>query len=108
MLRLLCKARWALLWTGFLPVPSVLAAEPDVWQRDSLTGSWNELRDKLADKGIVIGADSFDDMFANVSGGTKSGAIYEGRLEVLATVDLDRLVGWGGTIWSAVLPTHRW
>jgi porin len=88
---------WALnaaLACAILAPSSASASESDPWQRDSLTGSWSGLRDELAQKGIVFGADAIDDLLGNVEGGVRSGATYQGRLEVLATIDLDRAVGW--------------
>ena len=66
--------------------------------RDTLTGDWGESRTGLADHGILLGADSIDDAFANLSGGVRAGTTYEGRFEVLATLDLERLMGWQGAI----------
>ncbi len=68
----------------------------DFWTRDVLTGDWDGNRSKLEDQGILLGIDSIDETFGNASGGTKTGAIYEGRLELLATLNLDKLVDWGG------------
>ena len=68
----------------------------DFWTRDVLTGDWDGQRSGLEDSGILLGIDSIDETFGNVSGGTRIGAVYEGRLEVLATLNLDKLVQWDG------------
>jgi porin len=73
---------------------SVSPHDGDFWSRDALTGNWYGLRSALEDKGILLGADSIDEMLGNVTGGSKTGAIYDGRLELLATVDLNKLFGW--------------
>lgn len=68
--------------------------EGDFGTRDVLTGNWGGERSTLEDSGILFGADTIDEIFGNVSGGTGTGAIYEGRLELLATLNLDKLLSW--------------
>ncbi len=70
--------------------------EGDFWTRDALTGNWDGWRSWLEDHGIVFGADSIDEALGNPVGGTRQGAIYEGQLELLATVDLGKTLGWAG------------
>jgi porin len=78
------------------PAPAASPHEGDFWTRDALTGNWGGLRSKLEDKGIDIDADTIDEVLGNPSGGTRQGAIYEGRLELIATVDLAKTLGWTG------------
>jgi porin len=78
------------------PAPAASPHEGDFWTRDALTGNWGGLRSKLEDKGIDIDADTIDEILGNPSGGTRQGAIYEGRLELTATVDLAKTLGWTG------------
>jgi porin len=66
----------------------------DLASRDALTGNWGGTRSALEDRGIVLGGDSINEVLGNVSGGTKTGAIYDGRLELFATLDLDKLFSW--------------
>jgi porin len=66
----------------------------DLTTRDALTGNWGGARSMLEDKGIVLGGDAIDEVLGNPTGGTKTGAVYEGRLELFATLDLEKLVGW--------------
>ena len=68
----------------------------DFWTRDALTGNWGGLRSSLENRGITLGADTIDEIQGNPSGGTRRGVVYDGRLELLATVDLDRTLGWTG------------
>lgn len=68
----------------------------DFWSRDALTGNWGGERSALENAGVLIAADSIDETLGNLSGGTGTGAIYEGRFEVLATLKLDQLIGWTG------------
>jgi porin len=79
----------------------------EIWGRDSLAGRWDGLRDRLANGGIVLGADTIDEIVADTSGGTQTGAYYEGRLEVLATIDLEKTLGWSGaTLHANAYWTH--
>jgi porin len=83
--------------SGEQPASADAAAAPHAgsfWTRDVLTGDWGGRRAALEDAGIIVGADSFDEFLGNVSGGARRGAIYEGRLEVLLTIDLDKLLSW--------------
>jgi porin len=50
----------------------------------------------LEDAGVRLGADSIDDLLSNVAGGVHRGVLYEGRLELFATIDLDKTLGWSG------------
>ncbi len=56
----------------------------EIWQRDSLSGGWDGLRDRWTKAGFLLAADTIDEVLGNSSGGVRTGAIYEGRLEVLA------------------------
>jgi porin len=79
-----------------VPAPAAPSHEGDFWTRDALTGNWGGLRSALEDKGIDLDADTIDETLGNPSGGTRQGAIYEGRLELTATVDLGKTLGWTG------------
>jgi porin len=68
--------------------------EGDLASRDALSGDWGGTRSALEDKGVVLGGDTIDEVLGNVSGGAKRGSIYDGRLEIFATLDLDKLFAW--------------
>jgi porin len=65
------------------------------WDRDVFTGDWGGLRSTLEDHGLRLGAIETSEALANVTGGVKRGAIYEGRLELDLDLDL-KAVGWSG------------
>jgi porin len=67
-----------------------------IWSRDSLGGDWDGLRDRLANEGVILAADSIDEVLGNPAGGTRNKATYDGRLELVATVDLEKTLGWSG------------
>ena len=68
--------------------------EGDFWTRDALTGNWGGKRSALEDDGILVAADSIDEVLGNIKGGTGTGAIYDGRLELLTTLNLQKLISW--------------
>jgi porin len=74
---------------------------PDFWHRDTLTGDWGGLRTTLADQGIAITATYTAEVFANVQGGMKRGASYDGLFLPQVDVDLDKLLGWHGATFRA-------
>jgi porin len=93
---------WAIP-AAFLALPALSAwaqetkiAPKGFWQQDSLTGDWGGLRTTLEDHGLTIAADEIDDGLADVSGGVRTGSVYQGRLELALDLDLDKLARWGG------------
>lgn len=67
-----------------------------LWQRDLLTGDWGGLRTSLEDKGLRLGLNSIDEVFGNPAGGDHHGVIYDGRLDMVIDLDLEKAVGWSG------------
>ncbi len=72
------------------------AAAPGFWQRGTLTGDWAGLRTALSDRGVAFSGFYVGEAFANVSGGIKRGATYDGLFLPQADIDLQKLVGWRG------------
>jgi porin len=72
------------------------AAPAAIWHQGTLTGDWRGLRSQLSDHGIALGATETSEVLANLSGGVRRGAVYEGRLELDLDLDLAKLAGWGG------------
>ncbi len=68
----------------------------DFWTRDAATGDWGGERTRLEDEGVIVGADSIDEILGNVSGGARTGTIYDGRFEALVTLNLAKLLSWPG------------
>src|SRR5215471_12305968 len=72
------------------------AAPPGFWERDTLTGNWGGLRDRLVKDGVTITLTDTGELLSNVSGGIKTGTIVENELLGQVDVDLAKLVGWQG------------
>ena len=66
------------------------------WERDLLTGDWGGLRTDWESHGVQLGANDIGEILGNLTGGARRGAIYEGRLEVLLNLDLEKIAGWSG------------
>ena len=66
------------------------------WERDRLTGDWGGVRTELEDAGVKLGATETSDGLADVSGGKRTGATYQGETELDLDLDLDKLAGWTG------------
>ena len=80
------------------PPPETPAAPPGLFGRDTLTGDWGGWRKRLEDHGVQLGADYVGETLGNPTGGRSRAAVYEGRLEFFATVDLGKAVGWQGAL----------
>ena len=88
------------------PAPQAEAAAPapaddgpkGLFDRDSLTDGWFGLAPKLKEHGIVIGATETSELLANTTGGQKTGALYDGRLELDLDVDLAQVLGLENTV----------
>ncbi len=72
------------------------AAPKSIWERDTLTGSWNGIRSSLEDAGITLGLQEQSEVWANVAGGLRRGAVYDGLTTASVTIDLEKLMGWPG------------
>lgn len=79
---------------GEQPAPSPHAG--GFWDRDLLTGDWGGLRTDWENHGVLLGSDYIGETLGNPTGGVHQGAIYEGRLELFITLDLEKIAGWSG------------
>jgi porin len=104
------ERRWttiaALFVAALLAAPITAAAQDadaaaappptGLWERDTLTGDWGGLRTSLEEKGLKLGLNYIGEVLGNPAGGASHGAIYEGRLEMIADLDLEKAMGWTG------------
>ncbi|MGC4106887.1 MAG: carbohydrate porin [Thermomicrobiales bacterium] len=68
------------------------------WERDQMLGDIGGLRTKLDDIGVTISLKETSEVLGNVSGGIKTGAIYEGALLMEMDVNTEKAFGLpGGT-----------
>jgi porin len=90
----------ALLGVVLLASPAAAAdpidatAADSIWQRETLTGSWNGMRTRLEAAGVTIGLQEQDEVWWNFAGGLRRGAAYAGLTTASVKLDLDKLLGW--------------
>jgi porin len=61
-----------------------------------LLGDWGGQRSKLHDAGIDFQVQEQSEVWADLTGGRKQGAVYDGLLTASVRFDLERLIGWTG------------
>jgi porin len=71
-------------------------ASDSIWQHDTLTGDWNGLRTSLEEAGVKFGLQEQSEVWGNMTGGARRGAVYDGLATGSLTFDLEKLVGWTG------------
>ncbi len=71
------------------PVPSIATSLPD-------NGDPGGYRKWLGERGVVYGLEYTNDVLANVHGGLRTGAIDQGKVQGILTVDFEKLAGWNG------------
>lgn len=99
--------------------PQTSVAQPDTSARPSanLTTSIQDqlgpyadpggVRSFLKQQGITYSLTYIGESFGNVTGGSRRGGIYEGRLDVQFDADLDTLMGWqGGSVHTNFYQIH--
>jgi porin len=57
---------------------------------------WRELRSGLADAGVRLGLQEQSEIWGNVTGGLRSGIVYDGLTTASLALDLGKLAGWSG------------
>jgi porin len=55
-----------------------------------------DIRSGLADAGVRFGLQEQSEVWGNLVGGLKTGAVYDGLTTASAALDLDKLAGWSG------------
>ncbi|HEY5744351.1 MAG TPA: hypothetical protein VIS99_17635, partial [Terrimicrobiaceae bacterium] len=64
-----------------------------IWKRDTLLGDLNDFRNQLLYRGFSFAPTYIAEVFGNVAGGTKQGAISDGVFNLATDVDLERVTG---------------
>lgn len=90
-------------WVGAIAIIGAFAASAEAWGQaagaaDSpyLLGDWGGMRGKLREAGIDLVLEEQSEVWANLTGGRKQGATYDGLTTASVKLDLDRLAGWTG------------
>lgn len=67
-----------------------------LWQQDTLTGDWGGVRTRLQDAGVTLGVQEQSEVWGNLAGGLRTGAVYDGLTTASVKLDLAKLAGWTG------------
>ncbi|MFZ4761958.1 MAG: carbohydrate porin [Alphaproteobacteria bacterium] len=94
------KYGFVLATTLIMMVSPAMAEEKD-YQNTTLSGNWGGVRDSLAQKGINTDITYKLDGVSNIAGGAKEGARILDNLDIVFSMDGEKLVGSSGT--SALL-----
>lgn len=89
------------------PPPDSPAGPPDLWQRDTLTGTWGGVRSDLEQQGLKLSGVYTGEVMGDPVGGIEQRATAEGLLEVDVDGDLNALAGWkGATMHASFFQIH--
>ena len=88
-------------WAGPIAVIGMVGISAAAWGQGAapadspyLLGDWGGLRSKLHDSGVDFQVQEQSEIWANLTGGLKQGAVYDGLTTASVRFDLDKLVGW--------------
>ena len=74
-------------------VAGLIYTPGSIWKRDTLLGDMNDFRNQLLYRGFSFAPTYIAEVFGNVAGGIKRGAISDGVFNLAADVDLERVTG---------------
>jgi len=78
-----------------------------IWDQEALLGDWRGIRSSLFEKGYEFTFEYTAEAFSNVSGGVKTGSVYNGLGYGSVDVDAEKVLGWNGaSLRLATLWTH--
>ena len=70
----------------------------NIFQRQTLTGNWGGIRDKLVNKGISPEAVYTGDFFYNISGGLHHSGVYLYNVDLTLVLNAQKLFNWNDAI----------
>jgi porin len=102
------------VWVGSIAAIGIFGVSAAAWGQTAgaadspyLLGDWGGQRQKLHDAGIEVQVQEQSEVWANLTGGLKQGATYDGLLTASVRLDLERLVGWtGGAFYASANQIH--
>ncbi len=80
-------------------------AADDIWQRKALLGTL-EFRRRLEESGIKLGVTETSEVLANLTGGLRQGAIYEGVTDVNLNIDFRPPLHLRGNLFARAYQIH--
>ena len=65
-----------------------------IWDQEALLDDWGGIRSSLFEKGYEFTFEYTAEAFSNVSGGVKTGSVYNGLGYGSVDVDAEKVLGW--------------
>jgi porin len=85
--------------TEAAPQPAADAPPPSIADSIPALAGAAAFKKRLKDLGLTLQMTYMGEILANVSGGRRQGAIYDGRLEFMLEADMEKIANWqGGTL----------
>ena len=104
-LALACLMAWPAL--AQTPAPDAAAEPQGFWVRPNMLGDIGGMRTILGRAGITVTLTEQSEVLANLSGGLKRGATYDGLTTLTLQLDTQKAFGWnGGTFNVSALQIH--
>ncbi len=72
------------------------SSSEDIRKRDTLTGNWGGVRKSLEDAGVTFSVNEQSELWANLTGGLRTGGTYAGLTTSSLKLDLAKLMSWQG------------
>ena len=77
------------------------SSSEDIWKRDTLTGNCGCVRKSLEDAGLTLTVNEQSGLWANLTGGQRTGGAYVGLTTSSLKLDLAKLMSWQGATFFA-------
>jgi len=87
--------------------PSSPLHAPEDNEQHHLFGDWDGWRERLHDTGIKLNFAEQSELWGNLAGGLRQGAVYDGLMIGSMKLDLNKLTGWtGGWFYASAFQVH--
>lgn len=87
--------------------PSSPPHSPDDNEQHHLLTNWGGLRDRLKELGIKLNIEEQSEVWGDLAGGRKQGAVYDGLTIASAMLNLDTITGWTGAwVYASAFNVH--
>ncbi|HEY1796958.1 MAG TPA: carbohydrate porin [Stellaceae bacterium] len=87
--------------------PSNPPNSPDDDEQHHLFANWGGLRDRLKEWGIKLDLVEQSEVWGDLAGGRRQGAVYDGLTIADVKLNLDKMIGWtGGWVYASAFNIH--
>jgi porin len=78
------------------PASQPVAAQEELFKRETLTGDWGGVRSQWRDAGVELGGNDIAETLSNPTGGIRQRTIYQGLVAISLNLDLEKIANWSG------------